>query len=159
MSDTYKPPHWMQAPHCLSFMPQDVLEMKSVPADYVLELVQKAWPGEAVFISRKVTNHEAQLIMKKSCEVIATWGSNREAFIQLWEDARHGTPLKVKPTLGVMEFKVYRKTQLKLLQQKIHALFSEAAEWLEGPEYVELTHTPNGPVLMLRSAEVLDHTR
>jgi len=133
--------HWMLGPHRLSFIPEDTLEMKAVPAAHVIELVGKAWPGEAVFISRKPINHEAQLIHKETCEVIASWGSNREAFIQLWEDAREGRPLLHSESLRVAQFGDYRKAQLALLEDKINHILAEGREWLLEGEMFQLTQS------------------
>jgi hypothetical protein len=124
----------------LSFDPLAVLSMEAVPAHYVHEMVKRVWPGFR-FISRKPTNHSAQLYDMNSCEVVGGWGSNTKAFRYLWDLANRGVPLpSVGHSMGLGPAPdAYSKVKVQCLIRDMNHLLQEIYEWIS-PDEIALVH-------------------
>ena len=140
----------------LSFIPDDVLLMEAVPAYYVRELVSLVWPGIR-FISRKPTNHAAQLYNMTSCEVIGQWPSNTKAFRYLWDLADRGQGLpSIGGSLGVgPSSEEYRKAKIQSLTRDMSSLLQEMYEWTEDGEVIVINQI--GPDKIESAVKIREH--
>lgn len=125
----------------LGHSPSDAIQMESLPADYLMVLVNAFWPNH-LLITRKPINHFVEIVDRFSGEVLTKWSSNKEAYLSLIEDAlkgKHGPSGASSGGLGLNKFQDYQRHRLALLRKDMLSLYQEMKEWVGPGEGVKVT--------------------